>query len=65
MGGVRVYAIVFFPSHETLMNRFLMEVQGEEGEFISKMVVLGKETMDLECKAQDLVAQLHDMKTSL
>ncbi len=65
MGGVRAYAIVFFPSHETLMNRLLMEAHGEEGEFTSKMVVLGEETMDLERKAQDLVAQLHDMNSSL
>ncbi len=41
-----------------------MEVHGEEGEFTSKMARLGEETMDLEHKVQDLVAQLHDMKSS-
>jgi hypothetical protein len=25
MGGVRVYAIVFLPNHETLMKRLLMD----------------------------------------
>ncbi len=51
MGGVRAYAIVFLPSHKALMKRLLMEPHGEEGEFTSKMVVLGEEIMDLERKA--------------
>ncbi len=42
-----------------------MEAYGEEGEFTSKMVMLGKEIMDLERNIQDLVAQLHDKKFSL
>jgi hypothetical protein len=61
MGGVRAYAIVFLPSHKALMKRLLMEARGEEGEFTSKMAMLGEETMDLEHKVQHLVAQLHDM----
>ncbi len=65
MGGVKAYAIVFLPSHEALMKRLLMEAHGEEGEFTSKMAVLGKQIMDLERKAQDLVAQLYDMKSAL
>jgi len=55
MGGVRAYANVFLPSHEALMKRLLTEARGEEGEFTSKMAVLGEETMDLEHKVQDLV----------
>jgi len=58
--GVKAYAIVFLPSHETLMMRLLAKAYGEEGEFTSKMVVLGEETMDLECKVRNLVAQLHE-----
>jgi len=54
-----------FPSHEALMKRLLIEAHGEGGEFTSKMVMLKEKTMDLECKVQDLVAQLHDMKSSL
>ncbi len=65
MGGVRASAIVFLPSHIALVKRLLMEACGEEGEFTSKMVVLGEEIMDLKCKVQDLVAQLHDKKFSL
>ncbi len=65
MGGVRAYAIVFLPSHEALMKRLLMEACGEKGEFTAKMAVLREEIMDLECKVQDLVAQFHDMKSSL
>jgi hypothetical protein len=65
MGGVTTYAVVFLPSHEALMKRLLMEACGEEGEFTSKMAKLKEETMDLECKVQDLVAELHDMKSSL
>jgi len=60
MGGVKAYAIVFLPSHEALMTGLLAEAYGEEGEFTSKMAVLRKETMDLECKVRDLVAQLHE-----
>jgi len=60
MGGVRAYAIFFLPSHKTLMTRLLVEVRGKEGEFTSKMAMLGEETMDLKCKVQDLVAQLHE-----
>jgi hypothetical protein len=56
MGGVRAYAIVFLPSHETLTKRLLMEARGKQGEFTSKMVVIRKETMDLEHKVRDLVA---------
>jgi phage host-nuclease inhibitor protein Gam len=64
MGGVRTYAIVFLPSHEALMKRLLTEAHGNEGEFTSKMAKLKEEIMDLECKVQDLVAKLHDMKSS-
>jgi hypothetical protein len=64
MGGVRTYAIVFLPSHEALMKRLLTEARGNEGEFTSKMAELKEEIMDLECKVQDLVAKLHDMKSS-
>ncbi len=42
MGGVRAYAIVFLLSHEGLMMRLLAEAHGEEGEFTSKMAMLGK-----------------------
>jgi len=56
MGGVRAYAIIFLPSHETLMERLLMEARGKEQEFTSKMALLGEETMDLQHKVQDLVA---------
>jgi len=59
MGGVRAYVVVFHPSHEALMTKLLTEAHGEEGEFTSKMAMLRKETMDLECKVHDLVAQLH------
>jgi len=65
MGGVRAYAIVFLPNHKALKKRLLTKAYGEEGEFTSKMTMLRKETMDLECKVYDLVAQLHDMKSSL
>jgi hypothetical protein len=54
-----------FPSHEALLKRLLIEARGEGGEFTSKMVMLKEKTMDLECKVQYLVAQLHDMKSSL
>jgi len=54
MGGVRAYAIIFLPSHETLMERLLTEARGKEREFTSKMAMLGEETMDLEHKVQDL-----------
>jgi hypothetical protein len=50
MGGVRAFTIFFLPSHIALVKRLLMEACGEEGEFTSKMAVLGEETMDLECK---------------
>jgi hypothetical protein len=50
MGGVRAYAIVFFPSHEALMKRLLTKAHGEEREFTSKIVMLGKKTMDFEHK---------------
>jgi hypothetical protein len=50
MGGVRAYAIVFLPNHKALKKRLLTEAYGEEGEFTSKMTMLRKETMDLECK---------------
>ncbi len=48
MGGVRTSTIVFLPSHTTLVKRLLTEAYGEEGEFTSKMAMLGKENMDLE-----------------
>ncbi len=57
-------ATVFFPSHETLMKRLLTKARGEEGEFTSKMAMLGEKTIDLEHKVQDLFAQLNDMKSS-
>jgi hypothetical protein len=60
MGGVRTSAIVFLPSHTALVKRLLMEAYGEEGEFTSKMAMLGKEIMDLECNVRDLVAKLHE-----
>jgi len=47
------------------MKRFLIEARGEGREFSLKMVMLKEKTMDLECKVQYLVAQLHDMKSSL
>jgi hypothetical protein len=50
MGGVRAYAIVFLPNHKALKKRLLTKAYGEEGEFTSKMTMLRKETMDLECK---------------
>ncbi len=56
MGGVRAYAIVFLPSHKTLMERLLTEARGKEREFTSKMAMLGEETMDLEHKVHDLFA---------
>jgi hypothetical protein len=56
MGDVRAFAIVFLPSHVALMKKLLMKAHGEEGEFTFKMAVLGKETMELEHKVQDLVA---------
>ncbi len=65
MGGVKVYAIAFLPSHKTLMKKLLMEAHGEEGEFTSKMAMIREEFLDLERKAKNLVAQLHDMKSSL
>ncbi len=60
MGGVRAYAIFFLLSHEALMTRLLAEAWGEEWEFTSKMAMLGKEIMDLECNVRDLVAKLHE-----
>jgi hypothetical protein len=51
-----VITIVFLPTHVPLVKRFLLEAIGKEGEFTSKMAMFGKETMDLECKVQDLVA---------
>jgi len=56
MGGVRAYAIVFFPSHKTLMKRLLTKARGKEREFTFKITMLGKKTMDFEHKVQDLVA---------
>jgi hypothetical protein len=58
MGGVRAYAIVFLPSHETLMKMLLTKACGEKKEFTTKMVVLREEIMDLECKVQDLVGPI-------
>jgi len=46
------------------MKRLLTEARGEEGEFTFKMAKLKEGTMDLGCKVQDLVAKLHDMKSS-
>jgi len=60
MGGVKAYAIFFLPSHKALMMRLLAEARGKEGESTSKMAMLGKEIMDLECKVQDLVAWLDE-----
>ncbi len=45
MGGVRAHAIVFPPSHETLMKRLLTEARGKEGEFTSTMAMLKEKTM--------------------
>jgi hypothetical protein len=50
MGVVRAYAIFFLLSHEASMTRLLVEARGKEGEFTSKMAVLGEETMDFKCK---------------
>jgi hypothetical protein len=37
------------------MKRLLTKAHGKEGEFTSKMAMLGEKTMDLEHKVQDLV----------
>ncbi len=65
MGGVRAYAIVFLPKSWSIIEKVIDRGSWRGGEFTSKMVMLKEKTMDLECKVQYLVAQLHDMKSSL
>ncbi len=42
--------IFFLPTRVPLVKRLLLEGRGKEGEFTSKMAMLGEKTMDLEHK---------------